>query len=330
MLRSCSLLSNGQNLFLVVGEYFSCPGLFSSQLQSIMDRKLFLKTIGGFFAMSTTKVFGAFAKQLPEQEGKMPVLFVGHGSPMNGIEDNAFSRYWVELAKQIPQPKAVLCISAHWLTRGTHITAMPNPKTIHDFGGFPKDLYQVQYPAPGNTQLAEETSKLIQKTTVGLDHHEWGLDHGCWTIVRHMYPKADIPVLQLSIDYYQPPQYHYELAQELDMLRKKGVLIMGSGNMVHNLRMVAWDKISVPNYGYDWALETNQIFKNLISEKNHSSLVEYHKLGKSVQLAIPTPDHYYPLLYALALQDSKDEVSFFNDEYVGGSLTMTSVKISQS
>ena len=218
-----------------------------------------------------------------------------------------------------------MVISAHWLTKGTHITAMPNPKTIHDFGGFPQELFNVYYPAPGSPDLAEATSKLITSTAVGLDH-DWGLDHGTWTVVRHMYPNADIPVLQLSIDYSKPPQYHFDLAKQLKALRKKGVLIIGSGNMVHNLRMIAWDKMQEANYGFDWAIEMNSIFKEKIGNNDFKALIDYEKLGSGAKLAIPTPDHYYPLLYAMALQDSKDAISFFNDKMVGGSLNMTSVK----
>lgn len=267
-----------------------------------------------------------WSKDLKETDGKMPVLFIGHGSPMNGIEDNAFSRTWVKLGAEIPKPKAVLVVSAHWLTNGTHITAMETPKTIHDFGGFPQALFDVQYPAPGSPELAVETSKLITSTSVGLDH-DWGLDHGTWTVVRHMYPNADIPVLQLSIDYSKPPQYHYNLAKELAALRKKGVLIIGSGNMVHNLRMVAWDKLNEPEFGYDWAQEINQIFKEKIVAGDAQSLIHYERLGSAAKLAIPTPDHYYPLLYTLGLQDKTDAIDFFNDKAVGGSLTMTSVRI---
>lgn len=267
-----------------------------------------------------------FSQELGDQERKMPVLFIGHGSPMNGIEDNAFSARWRELGKEIAQPVAVLVVSAHWLTRGTHVTAMENPRTIHDFGGFPQALFDVQYPAPGNPDLAKETQKLVTSTSVGLDH-EWGLDHGTWTVVRHMYPEANIPVLQLSIDYHRPPQYHYDLAKELAALRRKGVLIIGSGNMVHNLRMVAWDRLGEPEYGFDWALDMNETFKKHISERSHQPLINYDSLGASGLLAIPTPDHYYPLLYVLGLQEKNDETVFFNDRAVGGSLTMTSVKV---
>jgi 4,5-DOPA dioxygenase extradiol len=255
----------------------------------------------------------------------MPVLFVGHGSPMNGIENNEFSHSWELLAKQIQVPKAVICISAHWYTKGTKITAMNHPKTIHDFGGFPKELFEVQYPAPGNSILATEASKLIKKTTVGLDH-EWGLDHGTWSVVKRMYPHANIPILQLSIDYTKPASYHYELAKELYSLRQKGVLFIGSGNMVHNLGMVAWDKLNDPEYGYDWAHEINATFKKHILNNNHQALIDYEKLGKSALLAIPTPEHYLPLIYTLGLTTIKDKPTLFNDKAIGGSLTMTSVK----
>ena len=276
--------------------------------------------------MASLQPFYNWTKDLSEEGIKHPVLFIGHGSPMNGIEDNEFSQTWAKMGETIQKPKAVLVISAHWLTKGTHITAMDNPKTIHDFGGFPQELFNVEYPAKGSPELASATAKLIHSTDVGLDH-DWGLDHGTWTVVRHMYPNADIPVLQLSIDYSKPPQYHYDLAKQLASLRKKGVLIIGSGNMVHNLRMVAWNKINEPNYGFDWAIEMDKIFKDKISDKDHKALINYETLNKASKLAIPTPDHYYPLLYTLALQDEKEETSFFNDKMVGGSLNMTSVKI---
>jgi 4,5-DOPA dioxygenase extradiol len=269
--------------------------------------------------------FKNWSDDLKVQEALQPVLFIGHGSPMNGIEDNEFSRNWAKFGNEIPKPKAVLVISAHWLTNGTHVTAMQHPKTIHDFGGFPQALFDVQYPAEGHPELAQETVNLIKTTQVGLNH-DWGLDHGTWTVVRHMYPNADIPVLQLSIDYNKTPQYHYDLAKQLKALRQKGVLIIGSGNMVHNLGMVAWEKLQEPEFGFDWAIEMNAIFKDKIGNGDFQSLIDYEKLSLASKLAIPTPDHYYPLLYSIALQDKKDEVSFFNDKAVGGSLTMTSVK----
>jgi 4,5-DOPA dioxygenase extradiol len=276
--------------------------------------------------MTTLSAFNSFTNSLPVDGTLMPVLFIGHGSPMNGIEDNEFSLRWKKMAQEIPKPKAVLVVSAHWFTRGTQITAMDFPATIHDFGGFPRQLFEVQYPAPGNKMLAEQTVEMIKSVKVELDH-DWGLDHGTWTVVRHMYPEANIPVLQLSIDYSKGPQYHYDLGKELLLLRKKGVLIIGSGNMVHNLRMVAWDKMTADNYGYDWALQMNNTFKNLISDGNHSPLIHYESLGKEARLAIPTPEHYLPLLYTLALQTGNEKATFFNDKAVAGSLTMTSVKI---
>lgn len=275
--------------------------------------------------MTTLSAFRKFTDQLAPQETLMPVLFVGHGSPMNGIEDTGFSRRWTKMGQEIPTPAAVLVVSAHWFTRGTKITAMAAPPTIHDFGGFPQALFDVQYPAPGNPALAKETAALVHSAHVTLDH-DWGLDHGAWTVIRHMYPKANIPVLQLSIDFTKGPEYHYELAKELFALRKKGVLIVGSGNMVHNLRLVAWEGLNDPNYAYDWALNINGKFKSLIQDGNDKALINYSALGKDAMLAIPTPEHYLPLLYTLALKRSEDGILFFNDQVVGGSLAMTSVK----
>lgn len=292
-----------------------------------MDRKLFLKYLAATTGMITLGSFNRIGEALDEQDITMPVLFVGHGSPMNAIEDNQFSRRWSALGKEITTPKAVLCISAHWLTRGTYVTAMEKPQTIHDFGGFPKALFDVQYPAPGSPLFAGETAKLVKKTTVGMNH-DWGLDHGTWSIVKNMYPDASIPVFQMSIDYGQSMQYHYELAKELAELRKKGVLIIGSGNMVHNLGMIAWDKMDADNYGYDWAIEMNETFKKHILAKNDAALIDYTKLGTGAMLSIPTPDHYIPLIYTLGLRDDKDQASIFNDKMVAGSLNMTSVSFS--
>lgn len=257
---------------------------------------------------------------------KMPVLFIGHGSPMNAIEENEFVEGWRNLRKTIPRPKAILCVSAHWETKGTFVTAVPKPQTIHDFGGFPKALYEVQYPALGSPELANETKRTITKTVVGLDE-KWGLDHGAWSVIRRIYPEADIPVIEMSLDYNQGPQYHYDLAKELSSLRSKGMLIIGSGNMVHNLRMAAWDKMDQPDFGYDWAIQANDKFKQLILAVNHTELINYQKLGREVKLAVPTPDHYLPLLYSLALQEKNETISFFNDKPSMGSLTMTSVRI---
>ncbi len=279
----------------------------------------------GFAALGGLTSISSLGKLLKEEDYSYPVIFIGHGSPMNGIEDNHFSRQWRSEVEHFPNPKVVLVISAHWLTNGTYVTAMEKPQTIHDFGGFPDELFAVQYPAPGSPEWAQQTRELVKSTTVELDH-EWGLDHGTWTVVRHMYPDAEIPVIQLSIDYNKPAAYHYALAQELKSLRKKGVLIIGSGNMVHNLRMVAWDQLNTPNYGYDWAIEANETFNKHLLDRNHQALIDYNKLGQFAQLAIPTPDHYFPLIYSLGLSNEKDEITIFNNELVGGSLNMTSVR----
>jgi 4,5-DOPA dioxygenase extradiol len=256
----------------------------------------------------------------------MPILFLGHGSPMNAIEDNEFVRGFKNLTSQIPKPQAILCISAHWETKGTYITAMDFPRTIHDFGGFPKELYNVRYNAPGNPDLATFISKEVRTTTIGLDH-SWGLDHGAWSVIKHVYPKADIPVLELSLDYTKDPFYHYSLAKQLSFLRTKGVLIIGSGNIVHNLSKVAWNKLDEPNYAYDWALEARTIINTAIIDGNHNKLIDYHSLGTAISLAIPTPEHFLPLLYILALQQKSEPLMLFNDKALGGSLTMTSLKI---
>ena len=256
---------------------------------------------------------------------KMPVLFLGHGSPMNAIEENEFVKNFRKTAKEIPKPNAIICISAHWETGGTFLTAMENPPTIHDFGGFPRELFEVRYPAPGSPDLANETKNLISKSKAGLDY-SWGLDHGAWSVIKHLYPEADIPVIQMSLDYLQTPQYHYDLAKELSSLRNKGVLIIGSGNMVHNLEMVAWDKLD-KIYGFDWALEAGEKMKNFILNEDHQSLINYKSQGKAFQLSIPTPEHFLPLLYSLALKEKNEKITFFNDKPVAGSLDMTSVKI---
>lgn len=256
---------------------------------------------------------------------KMPALFLGHGSPMNAIEENEFVRGFRTVGEAIQQPKAILCISAHWETKGTFVTAMENPRTIHDFGGFPQELFEVQYPAPGSPALALQTKNIVAKTEIGLDD-KWGLDHGAWSVIKHLYPKADIPVIQMSIDYTKPAQYHFELAKELSVLRKKGILIVGSGNIVHNLRMIAWDKLKDGAFAFDWATEANEKMKSLILNENFQSLIDYDKQGKAFELAIPTPEHYLPLIYTLALKDKNDTIEFFNDKPVGGSLSMTSVR----
>ncbi|WP_277111382.1 4,5-DOPA dioxygenase extradiol [Chryseobacterium taklimakanense] len=257
---------------------------------------------------------------------KMPVLFLGHGSPMNAIEENQFVAGFREVSKKIPKPNAILCVSAHWFTDGTFVTAMEMPKTIHDFYGFPKELFEVQYPAPGNPALAKETAELLAPVLVEEDH-SWGLDHGAWSVIRHLYPEADIPVIQLSIDYTKPPQYHFDLAKKLNKLREKGILILGSGNIVHNLRMIDWRHINTVGSGWDWAIEAREKTNNWLLEGNFQNLIDYQKQGTALQYAVPTPDHYLPLIYTLGLKEKSDEMSLFNDELIGGSLSMTSVRI---
>lgn len=258
--------------------------------------------------------------------GPMPVLFLGHGSPLNAIEENEFVQGFRKLKEELPIPAAILVISAHWETEGTRVTAMKNPRTIHDFGGFPQALYEVQYPAPGSPELAEAVRKLTDGGIEMLDD-KWGLDHGCWSVAKHLYPNADVPVVQLSLDYNKTPLQHYELARKLMYLRYKGVLIIGSGNMVHNLSLVAWNRLGEEGYGYDWALEANEKMKKFILLNNHASLINYSAQGQEFKRAIPTPEHYLPLLYALALKGESEPIALFNDKVVGGSLSMTSVKI---
>ncbi|HEY5509927.1 MAG TPA: 4,5-DOPA dioxygenase extradiol [Prolixibacteraceae bacterium] len=293
-----------------------------------MKRKTFLKSL------TITSIMGAAMKleALNNLSGslsstaKMPLLFLGHGSPMNAIEENEFVTGFREVGKTLPKPKAILCISAHWETRGTYVTAMDKPMTIHDFGGFPQRLFEVQYPAPGSPELALEMQKMVVKTTVGLDQ-KWGLDHGCWSVVKHLYPEADVLVIQMSLDYYQTPQFHYDLAKELAPLRNKGILIVGSGNLVHNLHKVAWEKLNEIGYGFDWALEANDKMKKYMLDGDHQRLINFKSEGKAFDLAIPTPEHYLPLLYILGLKENHEELTIFNDKAVAGSLTMTSVKI---
>jgi 4,5-DOPA dioxygenase extradiol len=292
-----------------------------------MDRKNFLKTLAAMPIAGAAMQLKDLEKITTSLGGtqKMPVLFLGHGSPMNAIEENEFVAAFRKVGASIPKPKAVLVVSAHWETPGTFVTAMQKPRTIHDFGGFPQALFDVQYPAPGSPELAAETKALIKKTEVGLDQ-KWGLDHGAWSVVKHLYPNADVPVLQLSLDYRQGPQYHYELAKELSSLREKGVLIVGSGNVVHNLGMVAWNRLN-ESYGFDWAIEANEKMKNYILSGDHTPLINYRSQGKAFDLAIPSPDHFLPLLYTLGLKEKNEKVSVFNDKALAGSLTMTSVKI---
>lgn len=267
------------------------------------------------------KISGSFSNT-----EKMPVLFLGHGSPMNAIEENQFVTGFRNLAKTLPQPNAILCISAHWFTKGTKITAMEMPRTIHDFGGFPQALFDVQYPAKGSPELAIETKQLLTPVEVELDEH-WGLDHGAWSVIKHLYPEANVPVIQLSIDYTKPAQYHFDLARKLSDLRHKGILIVGSGNIIHNLRMVDFQDFDKDDYGYDWAIEARATINEYLADGNFQPLIDFEKQSRAFQLAIPTPEHYLPLIYTLGLKVKQEELSLFNDKLLGGSLSMTSMKI---
>lgn len=253
---------------------------------------------------------------------QMPLLFVGHGNPMNAISNNQYAQEWQKIGQNLPTPSAILCISAHWETNGTFVTAMQMPQTIHDFGGFPQALFDVQYPAQGNPALATQISQLVTTTNVQ-PNYDWGLDHGCWSVLKHIYPKNNIPVLQLSLNYNQPLSWHYSLAKELHTLRQKGVLIIGSGNIVHNLGIINWQT----NQAYDWAIEANNKIKSLIIDDAHQQLINYTQLGSAVKLAIPTTEHYLPLLYILGLKEKNENISFFNDTIDLGSIAMTSLQI---
>jgi len=253
---------------------------------------------------------------------RMPLLFLGHGSPMNAIEDNHFTREFRKYGQALPKPRAILCISAHWETRGTLFTAMQQPRTIHDFGGFPERLYKVQYPAPGLPELAATGAALTQGD---IDTEHWGLDHGAWSVLIHLYPNADVPVVQMSLDRARTPSEHVALAKQLSDLRYRGVLIVGSGNMVHNLGRVAWNRLNEVGYAYDWAAEARELLMDRIRDGRLDELAKYSTLGSAVQQAIPTPEHYLPLLYTLALRDSDEDLDVFNDYALAGSLTMTSV-----
>lgn len=293
-----------------------------------MNRKQFLGILSLtpiLYAMKTVNELFSYKDILPNT-AKMPVLFLGHGSPMNAIEENEFVAGFRNIAKTIPTPTAILCISAHWYTKGTKVTAMKMPQTIHDFGGFPKELFEVQYPAKGSPELAQLTKELILPTEVELNH-DWGLDHGAWSVIKHLYPEANIPVIQMSIDYSLTGQAHFDMAQKLQSLRNKGILIIGSGNIVHNLRMVDWANFDKDNYGFDWAIEAREKINKNIIDGDFANLINYQKQGKAFELAIPTPDHYLPLLYTLGLKNESENIQLFNDKLLAGSLSMTSVKI---
>jgi 4,5-DOPA dioxygenase extradiol len=294
-----------------------------------MERKQFIKSLFGLLAMTTLGGFKTFTDNLKQQDETMPVLFIGHGSPMNAIEENEFTNGWKAVAKTIPKPNAILCVSAHWETRGTYVTAMDKPKTIHDFGGFPKALFDVEYGAPGSKWLADETKNIVTSTKVGLDEG-WGLDHGSWSVLKQLYPAADVPVIEFSLDYTKDAQYHYNLAKELSALRKKGVLIVGSGNMVHNFQYASFGASGLSPKAWDWALEANENFKELISTNDFNTLINYRKHSKALLLSAPTPEHYLPMLYAIALREKNEKVAYFNDSVIGGSFSMTSFKIDKA
>ena len=293
-----------------------------------MHRKTFLKSLGIIpltSMISNLNDLEKIANQFSPTE-RMPVLFLGHGSPMNAIEENQFVDGFRNVAKTIRKPKAIICISAHWYTNGTKVTSMSMPPTIHDFGGFPDELFKVQYPAHGSPELAKETKEILKPISVELDE-KWGLDHGAWSVIKHLYPKADIPVIQLSIDYTKPASYHFALANQLSALRNKGILIIGSGNIIHNLGLVDFKNFYKDNYGYDWAIEAHEKINNWLLDGNFQPIIDYGKQGKSVALAAPTPDHFLPLIYALGLKEKSENLSLFNDKLVAGSLSMTSIKI---
>ncbi len=259
--------------------------------------------------------------RFPRTGARMPALFVGHGSPTNAIEDNEFSRAWAELGSTLPTPRAILCVSAHWETNGTHVTAMRTPRTIHDFHGFPRPLYEMRYPAPGSPALAHLVCGTARKTGVHLDD-DWGLDHGAWSVLCRMFPSADVPVVQLSLDRTKDAAFHYAVGREMRGLRERGVLILGSGNIVHNLGLMTWKDTA-----YDWALEFDDVAKRLILSGDHDAIIRYDRLGQAARLSVPTDEHFLPLLYVLALQDGEDVPTFFADKVTLGSISMRGVRL---
>jgi 4,5-DOPA dioxygenase extradiol len=252
---------------------------------------------------------------------RLPVLFIGHGSPMNAVEDNEFSRGWIQAAQSIPTPKAILCVSAHWETHGARVTAMPQPRTIHDFMGFPRELSEKEYPAPGSPELARRVCELLKGDGAQADN-SWGLDHGTWSVLCRMYPAADIPVIQLSLDRSRKPEHQYQMAAKLLPLRGEGVLILGSGNLVHNLRRMVWE-----DRAFDWALEYDAQVRDWIMAGDHDKIIHYEKNGESAALSVNSGEHYLPLLYSLALQQPGEAVAFFNEKVWGGSLSMRCLRI---
>jgi 4,5-DOPA dioxygenase extradiol len=255
---------------------------------------------------------------------KMPAIFFGHGNPMNALADNVYTRAWARIGESLSRPEAILCISAHWYIPGVAVTAMERPQTIHDFGGFPRELFEVQYPAAGSPELAGRVNELLGGGAV-LDTEHWGLDHGTWSVLCHVFPEADIPVVQLSINENEPAAFHYDIAKRLIPLRDEGVLVISSGNLIHNLHAYAWgDQAREP---FDWALRFEEKVRELMLTVDHEPLINYETLGKDALLSAPTPDHYLPLLYVLAMQQEADEVRFPVEGFDGGSISMTTVKI---
>lgn len=255
---------------------------------------------------------------------RMPVIFLGHGNPMNAIAQNAYTTGWRRIGESIPKPRAVLAISAHWYIPSTAVTAMDRPRTIHDFGGFPGALYEIQYPAPGDRKLALRAQELLKPIDVRLDG-DWGLDHGAWSVLTHVFPQADIPIVELSIDMTKPALFHFEAAKRLAPLRDEQVLIMGSGNLVHNLRTYAWDQRTVEPF--DWAARFEQRVKKLLLSGDYGPLADYQTMGPDAALSVPTPDHYLPLLYVIALRGEGEDLSFPVEGIEGGSVSMLAVRI---
>lgn len=255
---------------------------------------------------------------------KMPVLFLGHGSPMNAVENNSFTRELSCMGSSLPRPRAILCISAHWMTRGTWVTHMNHPRTIHDFYGFPKELFDFQYPAFGSPELADQVKAMVKNPSIGCDDSEWGLDHGTWSVLRHLYPEADIPVVQLSLNISMPGEFHLELGKKLKYLREQGVLILGSGNIVHNLRQIQWNALKP----FAWAEEFDEWVKQKSEKRDFKALASDYSTMESGRLSVPTPDHYFPLLYVLGAVDSSDELQFDVTGLEHGSLSMRSLRFS--
>lgn len=287
-----------------------------------MNRRAALTYLGSTVILAgAAALFGRF--KMTATTEKMPVLFLGHGSPMNALANNSVTQAFAQLGKTLPAPKAILVISAHWMTRGTWVTHMDQPKTIHDFYGFPQALFNVQYPAPGSPALADDIQKLVLDPQIGADDNEWGLDHGTWSVLKHVYPKADIPVVQLSLDMTKPAEYHFELGKKLQALRHQGVLILGSGNVVHNLRRISWEEQAKP---FDWSVEFDEWIKAKSMDRDFKSIVSHATDTEAGKLSIPTPDHYYPLMYILGASDAKDQLHFDIEGIQNASISMRSFR----